>query len=68
MPFPVLLETHLTQLRTNYAPVLDWPFQLGRHHKNLLMLPITPDSWLCVRPTIGDAQGDVSAPQKFITA
>eukprot|EP00972_Heterocapsa_arctica_P005153 765991-Heterocapsa_arctica.AAC.1 len=32
------------------------------------MLPIDTDNWLCVRPTIGDAHGDVSAPQKFISA
>eukprot|EP00972_Heterocapsa_arctica_P060882 8979303-Heterocapsa_arctica.AAC.1 len=32
------------------------------------MLPIDSDNWLCVRPTIGDAQGDVSAPQNFISA
>eukprot|EP00972_Heterocapsa_arctica_P078620 11594624-Heterocapsa_arctica.AAC.1 len=66
--FPSLARDSLDTVVNNYFPVRYWPFLLDRNHKNLLMLPITADSWLCVRPTVGDAPGDVSAPQKFITA
>eukprot|EP00972_Heterocapsa_arctica_P042013 6195885-Heterocapsa_arctica.AAC.1 len=63
-----MARSELDRVVTSVARAEDVRLLQRRHHDNLLVIPVTNDEWICVQPRIGDAQGDVCAPEKFSMA